>query len=455
MLNRLLNKLSRRFDQFAAAIGRLSTEDFLAGLGSFLLMAGAFIFWFSTPLQGRIKGYSFPLWGAISLSDGLTNPFRPFSFGMISFVLAGSALLVLWHGFSRRILFFLGAAALLLAVYFFGNLVFLHPETLDEAVAQGAEKTGITGFSQTYLHGNASTTPNDEPLTTDSLLERLNAAIGFTGLAQVGIGWFWVLFAGLLIQIGAYLNEDRQKVFRDGRLCVVITVLLFIGLAWRSSAGEYHRWLGDHRLAEGSFTLAVERYERARRWMPYLDTNPHYLYNRGAAFYFLNRPDRAETHLYLGDNRMARQELLEALHEYKIALALDPTLEPAGKKAAEALSALGLSKFSGGNPHAAMADWQESLRFSPLKIAPNFYRAHASFTINHTDQSEAIRGYNGLLTSVAELLVRSDIYNSLGNCYYRQKDFIGAREMYFRSMKSFQLVKKIINFNAYKGLQGV
>jgi tetratricopeptide (TPR) repeat protein len=418
-------------------------------------MTGAFIFWFSTPLQGKIKGVAFPLWGSVSLSDGLTNPFRLFSFGTVCLVLAGWALLALWRRFSRRILFFLGAAGVLLAVYFFGNLVFLHPETLEAAVAQGVEKTGIAGFSQTYLQGNALITPDDEPLTTDSLLERVNSGLGFTGMAQVGIGWTWALLSGLLIQIGAYLKEDRRTVLRDGLLCVLISVLLFGGLAWRSVAAEYVRLQGDHRLAEGAFEQAIERYDRARRWTPYLNANPRYMHNRGAAYYLSGRPDRAEARLYLGDNEMARQELLEALHEYKTALALDPTLEPAGKKAAEALSALGLSKFSSGNSHAAIVNWQESLRFSPRKIGPRFYTAHALFTVNHTDQEAAIREYSGLLSSVAEPLIRSDIYSSLGNCYYRQKDFVRAREMYVHSMKSFQLVKKIINFNAYKGLQGI
>lgn len=451
----MLARLSRRFDQFSEGVGRLSTSDFLAGAGSFFLMIGAFVFWFSTPLQGRIKGVAFPLWGSVPLSDGIANPFRLPSFGTVCVLLAVVAMLALWFRFSRRLLFFLGAAGVLLAVYFFGNLVFVHPEILDAAVAQGAEKTAIAGFSQTYLKGNTTTTPNDELLTTDSLLERVNAALELTGMAHVGIGWYWALLSGLLIQIGAYLNESRQAVVRDTLLCVVITVLLFSGLAWRSVAAEYNRLQGDHRLAEGAFAQAVERYDRAERWTPYLKANPRYVHNRGAAFYLSNRLDRAEAHFYLGDNELARQELLEALHGYEAALALDPTLEPARIKAAAVLSSLGLSSFSSDNPHAAIADWQASLRFSPRKIEPRFYIAFALFTINHADQEAAIREYNGLLSSVAEPLIRSDIYGGLGHCYYRQKDFTQAREMYIRSMKSFHLVKKIINFNAFKGLQGV
>ncbi|MBI3995007.1 MAG: tetratricopeptide repeat protein [Nitrospirae bacterium] len=451
----MLNRLSRRFDQFHAAVRCLSTADFLVGLGSLCLVLGAFVFWLATPLQGRIKGHAFPLWGGVSLSDGLTNPFRLFSFGTACLLLGSSSLAVLWLRFSRRALFFMGAAGVLLAVYFFGSLVFAHPEILDAAVEQGAEKTGIAGFSQTYLQGNAATTPNDEPLTTNSLLERVNAGLALTGIAQVGIGGYWALLSGFLIQIGAGLNGNRRTMIRDGLLCGVFAFLMIIGLGWRSVAAEYNRLEGDHRLAEGAFEKAVERYDRAAWWASYLKTNPRYLHNRGAAFYLSHRPDRAEAHLYLGDNGMARQEPLEALHEYRTALALDPTLEPARKKAAAALSALGLSKFSSRNPHAAIADWQEALKFSPGKIEPHFYMAHALFTVNHTDQEAAIREYSGLLLSVAEPLIRSDLYSGLGHCYYRQKEFTKAREMYVHSLKSFQLVKKIINFNAYKGLQGV
>ena len=451
----MLKKLARRFDQFNTVIGDLSMADFLIGVGSLCLMFGAFVFWLATPLQGRIKGYAFPLWGGVSLSDGLTNPFRLFSYGTVCLLLGGSAMAVLWFRFSRRVLFFMGAAGVLLAVYFLGSLVFSHPEILDAAVEQGAEKTGIAGFSQTYLQGNAATTPNDEPLTTDSLLERVIAGLVLTGLAQVGIGWYWALLSGFLIQIGAGLNGNRRTMIQDGLLCGVFAFLIIIGLGWRSVAAEYNRLEGDHRLAEGAFEKAVERYDRAARWAAYLKTNPRYLHNRGAAFYLSHRLDRAEARLYLGNNGMARQEPLEALHEYRMALALDPTLEPARKKAAAALTALGLSKFSSRNSHAAIANWQESLQFSPGKIEPRFYMAHALFTVNHTDQEAAIREYNGLLSSVAEPLIRSDLYNSLGHCYYRQKEFTKAREMYVRSMKSFHLVKKIINFNAYKGLQGV
>lgn len=75
--------------------------------------------------------------------------------------------------------------------------------------------------------------------------------------------------------------------------------------------------------------------------------------------------------------------------------------------------------------------------------------------IHRYDQRQTdIEGLS-LLALSNEKLLHADVYNILGDSYYKSLKFDKAREMYGNSRKSFDLVQRIVNYNAMKGLQGL
>ncbi|MGH8604754.1 MAG: hypothetical protein ACREXR_18805, partial [Gammaproteobacteria bacterium] len=122
-------------------------------------------------------GYSFPLFESIALSDGLTNPFRPFSFGNLTLLIGVAVGLAVWYRAPRRVLFSLSVISLAVAIYFIGHLVFLHSEILESAAAQIKAANNIKNFSIQYLNGN-SRGIGVAKVTTDSLRDRI--ALGFS-----------------------------------------------------------------------------------------------------------------------------------------------------------------------------------------------------------------------------------------------------------------------------------
>jgi hypothetical protein len=54
-----------------------------------------------------------------------------------------------------------------------------------------------------------------------------------------------------------------------------------------------------------------------------------------------------------------------------------------------------------------------------------------------------------------ERLSRADVYDILGDSMYKSLEPIEARDMYTKSWRSFLLLRKVINFNGMKGLQGL
>jgi len=423
-------------------------------MGCLVLLTSPFVPWLVTPLQGRIRGYSFPLFETIALSDGLTNPLRPFSFGALTLLLGVGVGLAVWYRAPRRVILFLSVISLAVAIYFIGHLLFLHSEILESAAAQMKAANNIKNFSVQYLNGNSRGIGVDK-VTTDTLLDRIALGFSLVDLPHLSIGWHLTILSGLLLQLSLFQKEAWRPWFLHTVWIATGLLVLMAGLASRSLLAEHYRLQGDSFLAQGAFPKAIEQYELARGWDPHLDANPHFHYTLGAAYYHLKRLDQAEVHLYLGEYHSIRGNLPEAIHEYQQALSLKPDLDLARRSLGAVHVALGLSHFSKDLVYPAISQWQDALRHDPHQIQVHFFLAKAYFDISRRDQSPAIRENALALSLIRDQLVRSDVYNNLGDCYYRQTDFVRAREMYGRSLKEYHLVKKVINFNAYRGLQGL
>ncbi len=426
----------------------------MSWIGCILLLSSPFVPWLATPLQGRIRGYSFPFFETIALSDGLTNLFRPFSFGTLTFLIGLGVGLAVWYRAPRRVVFSLSVISLAAAVYFIGYLLFLHPDILETAAAQMKGASTIKNFSSEYLNGNGRGMAV-ERMETDTLLHRVALVFSLVDLPRLSIGWHLTILSGLLLQLSLFQKEAWRPWFLHAVWVTTGLLLLMAGLASRTLLGEHHWLRGDVFLAQGAFEKALEQYELARGWDPHLGANPHYYHTLGTVFYYMKRLDQAASHVYLGDNHVTRGDLPEAIDEYQQALSLKPDLDLAKRSLGAAHAALGLRHFSKDLVYPAISQWEDALRHDPHQIQVHFFLAKAYFDISRRDQSPAIRENALALSLIRDQLVRSDVYNNLGDCYYRQTDFVVAREMYDRSLREYHLVKRVINFNAYKGLQGI
>jgi len=448
-----VRRLGELYEKLIASFVTLSGGEVIVWIGSFSLMMASFVSWFAWPLQGRVPGYAFPLLGGVSLSGETTPPIRFFSFGIACFILGLVGGVCEWRQFPKRVVFIIGGFSVLLSYYFFLDLIFVHPETIESAAIQLNEKLGMSRFGEKHLEGNSTATQEDAPLTMNGLLDRVAGGFRLTGLTEVGLGWRWALISGLLIQLGAYWAKPSRKLLGDIFWMAFLALVMTVGLSWKAIAGEYYRVSGDRQLAEGAFEKAIYNYGRARKWDPSFMENAHYSYNLGSAIYRLRGLEDADAHVYIGDNHQSRHDYLDAMVAYKTALMLYPGHAVATRKVSETLVTMGLLAYN-SDALSAVSKWEEALSFTPNSIEPHFYLAHTFFGVDRNSQARAIQENNFLLTRIMDKLLRADIYNNLGNCYYKQGDFNMAREMFNRSLRQFQLVKKVINFNAFSGLQG-
>jgi tetratricopeptide (TPR) repeat protein len=440
--------------RLAAGLASLRPGDVLGGIGLVLLLLASVTGWLTMPLQGPALGYSLPLWGPDQpLVAALPrSPFRLASYGTVCAVLAVAGAFALRR--RPRLLFHVGGAALLVGWAFYLVLVFAQPDVLEAASGQFRERSRIADFSAEVLDGNAAAHRADIPARPRGLAERVDIALTLTDVASVGMGWRLAVLAGLLLQAAAWRRPRRPSLLDVGVVLAALAVLTGV-LSVRGVTAEVLLVRADRHLAEGKIVGALDLYERARAIDPALEWNAGYCHRIGTSLYHLGRLDRAERHLYVGDNFAAHLDDLSALHHYRTALAIRPDLGVAATKTADTLVDLGLALYRKGNRQSAIARWEEAAIVAPARIDAHFLLARALFEVNREDQKSAIAENEIVIRRVGDKLVRADAFNNLGDCYSRQNDLAEARRMYRRSLASFQLVKRVINFNALSGLQGL
>lgn len=414
-------------------------------VGGILLLASVFLSWLVTPLQGGIRGYAFALVEEVALADGLAKPLRLFSFGTVALLLGGLTGVAAWGG-RRRSLFWLGAAALLLAWYFAGSMAFLRSAMLEAVVEQNIQRQDIKQFDARHVGGNAAKLSMRD-LSTDSLYHRV-----LSTLWVCGFGWQLAVAAGILLQLWA-LWLERRRLLSHAVGFSVLWLLVSLGLAGRAVAAEYAMLHGNSLQARGAFEPARLSYERARAWNANLEHHAIYAHRLGEVYSQLQLWNRAEAYIYRGDLAMQKQEFRKAMQAYEQALSVRPDHMVAWRKRVNAYVAAGQSHFTATEPHKAIAEWEKALELDRRHVLLPFYLGRAYFEVKRTPL--AITAYREALARSGDQLVRSDIYIMLGDCYYRQRDFAEARAMYQSSLAQYQSVTYLLNFLARKKLQGI
>lgn len=438
------------FETLNSGVQKLRAPNVLLWVGCLLLIACGASRWLTTPLQGKIRGLSLPFMRAVDLATGLNNPLQVGSYGVILLALGALGIALLLFRVPARLLFFLGGVAVLVCVCFYGNLVFVNSSIVESLVEQNIQAVNIKSFSGTYLSGNSTGLQSSAGLTTDTLWRRMGVGYGY-----MSFGWFGSLGGAILIMIASWRKQSASASRMDIVGFIVVVLVLSGALSARSVKAEYDRIQGNASLAQGEFHQAVSYFESALRWDPNLIYNPIYMDSLGATYYRLGWHDRPETRMYVGDHYLGGKEFLRAMREFEVAIAQKPDLFLANRKRVEALMALGLDYFGAKSFGAAISSWSEAVRIDPNQVQGHLYLTKAYLENDRLEQGRALGRAQVALEKTADRLVKSDVYNLMGDSYYKQRDFLLARDMYQRSKEAFSLVKILINFNAMKGLQGL
>jgi len=426
-----------------------TTSSPLLWLGCALVGLSVLLRWLITPLQGSLRGYAVPFMQAVPLSTALHNPVSWRSFGGLLGILLVSGILLHVCRLHVRVLFYLGVLLFLGSLCFVGNIVCTNAGIYEALLEQSLQGQYLSTFSAEHLNGSAQYLDFHKALTADSLFHKAQGSLQF-----IGMGWYAAL-AGALCVIRAGYQQCPPTRRWDVLVALLMVCLLSTGLAGPTLKAEYDRIQGDLFLAQGDLQSAVARYASAVSWDSNLAANTRYTFHLGAAYHRLGWTDRAEARLYLGDNYLAMKAFPEAIRAYEAAVAQRAGFPLARRKYVEALVTIGLEEYAAGKQYTAHAHWQRVLDIDPKRFEVHFFLAKSYLDIHTQQQGLALREAQEALTRTTNKLVRADLYNMLGDLYYKQREFVTAREMYTLSQGQYQLVKKIINFGAMKGLQGL
>jgi len=423
----------------------VSAERLVTAALGVALAASGLLGWLSTPLQGTIPGYAFTLAGDLPLAHAVTRPLRPFSAGTLVLVLG---VVTVAASLRRRVRagFWLGAGALLVALYAGAGLLYLRPEVLEAVVEQNAERQNIKGFDRSHFGGNAAGMFVAQ-LGTEFPADRAAAVVYL-----LGFGWQLAVAAGLVLQALA-LWRGRRTLRWDALAFLALAPLMLAAVSWRGVIADYEAAGARDLAARGMYEPARAAYERARAWNPKLIHNPDQSHRLGEVYTRLGLRDHPEAFIYRGDLRMEQGEFPEAIEAYGRALALEPDHPVARRMRNGAHVAAGLAHYQAGRVHKAVASWEYANTLDTLQIETHFYLAKAQLD---TKRFEAgIRESRQALALTRDRLVRSDIFLLLGDCHYQLQDFATARVAYQSSLEQYVSVVDFINVMARRKLQGL
>ncbi len=435
-------------ERVASALTRVEralTADRVAfSVASIGLVAAALLSWLVTPLQSGIRGYSFPLLGHVLLADGRLRPLRLFSFGIAALLLAIVVGLAAWRQW-RRAGFWLGAAAVLLSLYFVGLVTLWRSEILEAAVAQNLERLNIKVFDRIAIGGVASLMYVND-LGTGTLYDRI-----WSSLWLYGFGWQLAISSGLFLQCWVLVRERRLgwHVVAFGG----VVLLLLVGLGGRAVVAEFYALQGDAFDARGDFTAAQEAYERALGWNRALDYNPSLQHRLGEVYAQLGILDEPQTYIYRGNLYLARNEFLQARQAYGQALAIRKDQPVALRGRVDTYVQAGLDHYRDEEFHKAIGEWEPALELDPAQVQVPFFLGRTNFAVRR--DRTAILANEMALERTGDQLVRADLFIVLGDAYYRLGEFVRAREMYSSSLNQYQSVTYLLNWTARKRLQGI
>lgn len=449
-LRRRLRAVVEWWDPKPGNTTRIARTQGAVWVGSVAIFLSAGLGWWLTPLQGKFRAIAVPLLKPIVLGVKNTQGFHVGSIGAVFLAIGAFTMFLLMLRAHRRIFFYLGAVVVAMCLSFTLHIIFRDVSSVDALLDQRDQSKAINSFSQSYLRGVSSFLQPDKTLTTDTLLDRVSATNGF-----LAFGYWAALGGGVLLMAGSFWKRGGRALVWDALLVLVVGGVLIGYTTARGLESERSREAADRSLARGRYADALEGYAAAAALDPNLGFNQTFAYNVGSAAYALHRNDRAEYHVYLGDNLLSVKDYLGAEAEYDAAAALAGNPALIAKKRIVTRMRAGLAAYSQRRTNDAVTMWKRTLDVDPGQIQAYFFLTKAYVDTDGRDQTKAIGMGNTVLDITGEKLIRGDTYNMLGDAYYKQRDYQQAREMYKTSNEQFIMVKKIINFESMKGLQGI
>jgi hypothetical protein len=434
-------------DVLTSVLQVLFSRHGLVWIGTALLLGSAYFGWIQTPLQNVNRAYALSLFGEPGPNDALTNPFHVLSYGVmcllaVALVVAGAVLR--WpHGLRRHV----GAAILLVILAFPVALVARHSIVLERLDEQSGERANILAFALN-VGGYASGLPPMVLSGTTTLLDRF-----YTAHQVVGYGAWIAMWGSILILAGGFVEKTRGRPLRFAVGWGIVTILVLGLISVPGVMAEYHRLRGEALYARAHYADAIGQFESAVRWSPQLRENPTLQDRIGATLYWLGDRTSPQTRFFIADNLQAQGQFARAEMELTLALAADPGWRLPRRKLAELNAAWGVRLFRGVES-GAIPRWERALTFDSDMKNVRYYLTHSLYMLDDRDQTRALTYALQLAQLAPERGLLADVYQRLGDIYFKEHRDEEARTMYRLSLVMIPLVKQL-NLQAQKGLIGL
>jgi tetratricopeptide (TPR) repeat protein len=433
--------IAKRLVPLAERASNFWAAYWLLIVGSFLILASAFLKWVQYPLSSNLSGLELPLFHDAGIIPHVTL----LSFGALGIValIAGIVLL----RFSSSALGLAAAVLITLCVLTPAHIAFQRPMMLRQLTDELQAMPWRKIFTKEYLpsnYGSPEVLPNQLVLYTAS--GRLLAAFSFLRL-----GWTCFGLGSLLVAVYALRRLPDGKIATGlaliclplGALAIVITPPII---------GQYYFNSGSTAKARGHNQEAITEYRKAMRWDAW-HAQDIGLY---ATIGDLQRKSGIENNS--PERHISRALELKKANEYEPAIFEFSRAAEAGgalaatvrRESAKTRIALGLALYQAGGIGGAVTSWQLALADDPAQeiyVLP--YLARGYFDLGRYEA--ALQTVNRLVKLIKDhSSMVADAYSLGGDCYAKLGRDAEARRYYYLSYAA----DWIVNYWAISRLAG-
>jgi tetratricopeptide (TPR) repeat protein len=435
-------------DTLAAVLAALASREILVWLGVLSLLLAVRSAWLETPLQGVIRGYAYPVTGAVSPAAGLANSPRLLSYALVPLLavavtLAGRR----WAGW-RRGQRHAGTLAVATAAWFATALACRHLALLDALVEQAQERAAMRAFAVT-LDNYLGTAPELVLAGTATLLDRV-----VTAFQLIGYGWWFALLGGLVLIATGPVVRRRGAAAAAVAGWVAIIAIGMGAIAAPAARAEYARLRGEALYAAGHYGEALDRFQAAAARTRALRENPAFQTQLGATLFWLGDRESPPARLFVAQNLRTHGEHDRAELQLSLALAADPHHRLVRRRLAELYADRGVEEFARAELRERTAVWERALAVDGSLLRVLYFLGHAYHRLDGADQMRAVGHIHELMGRVRHAVAVSDLYALLGDCYFKARQDVEARRMYRRALRTLPLVGHM-NLRAQRGLLGL
>ncbi len=382
-----------------------------------LVSLGLFLPWVELPLSGGIN--SLNLYSPILLSWGLLL----LPIAILTFI-----------GI-RWFLFFL-----LIIVLSFPLQIHWDYAFLQNVISEVMQKENIKQFAKSYIYepnivGSPGITITDISYLWDDAWSRINLT-----RESLGVG-FWIAFIGTII----VSRKLRIKKF-------VIALLLSLTLSLPGIVTASFMALGRNAFLTGDYLRSADMYNLAMKVNQSFgnktlkDLESYYLW-LGESLFHTGVNDAPEVYFFLGNNLEGIDSFIKSEEMYQESM----SLPPAKKVLARVTVKEAVNDFEEKRFGSAMERFEEAFELDRNQFEALFYMSYISFVLK---DRQLTLYYSGLLFDrCKEIILLSDVYNILGDMYHQAENFSPSRDMYIKSIDTFDRIKNG-NYHAWKGIAG-